>query len=68
MWLPVGVELDEVRVPVGLRGHADARGAAGDLARKDFAATMSEDAVVALGGADVRPPEGVNFRHAPWAI
>ena len=48
---------------------ADARGVAGDLARKDYAATIiGEDAVVALGGADERAPEGVNFRHSPWAI
>jgi hypothetical protein len=35
------------------------------LARKDSAVTMSEDAVVALGGADVRGPPELDFRHSP---
>ncbi|MFN9909404.1 MAG: hypothetical protein ACK56F_25355, partial [bacterium] len=65
--LPVGVALDEVRGPAGPRDHADARVAAGDLARKDSATSIGEDAVVALGGADVRGPEGVNLRHAPFS-
>jgi hypothetical protein len=63
--LPVGVALDEGRVPAGERVHADARGAVGDFARIDSAVTIGEDAVVALGGADVRRPPELDFRHAP---
>jgi hypothetical protein len=66
---PIGVALDEGRGPVGLRGHADARAAAGDFARKDCPATIG--AVVALGGARRRStcsvvhPPALDFRHAP---
>ncbi len=69
--IPVGVALDEARLipppgPVGPLGHADARGATGDLARIDCAVTaIREDAVVALGGADVRARPELDFRHSP---
>jgi hypothetical protein len=65
---PVGVALGEERGPAGVRDHADAREVAGDLARIDSAETSREDAVVAFGGADVRAPPELDFRHAPWAI
>jgi hypothetical protein len=63
--LPVGVALDEVLAPAGEREHADARGAVEEFARIDFEITIREDAVVAPGGAAVRGPEAVNFRHSP---
>jgi hypothetical protein len=37
---------------------------AGNFALKDVAATTSEDAVVALGGAAVLVPPKLDFRHS----
>jgi hypothetical protein len=63
--LPAGAALEVVRGPVGERGHADGRVAVGDFARVDFAVIMGEDAVAALGGADVLGPVELDFRRAP---
>jgi hypothetical protein len=64
VWHPVGAALGVERAPVGQRGHADGRAAVDDFARVDCAVLwIGEDAVVALGGADVRVPPELNFRH-----
>ena len=56
--ISVGVALDELRAPAGLRVDADVGAAVGVTAGEGGASfRTSEDAAVAVGGAVVRAPE-----------